>query len=395
MDVDAVEFDPKAPGFFADPYAVYRRLREREPVHWSRRLRAWVLTRASDADTFFMDPRLTIDKSFAARHEGPPNRSGMRALGTDGPGYMKLRSLVNKAFTPRVVQALRPRIAEIVDELLERASAHGGPVELISEFAFPMPLTVIAELLGVPASDHHVFRTWAYGVAVGMDHTLSRRSDGGSYTRMGDLGGYLMGVVAERRGEPRDDLISKLVAAEDEGDRLSDGEITSLCIGLLFAGHETTVNLVGNGMLGLLGAPDQLERMRDDPSVAKTGVEELLRWDAPAHIMSRVALEDIEIGGVAMARGEIVLGALGAMNRDPERFDEPERIELGRYPNPHLAFGQGSHFCWGAPLSRLEAQIALPALLKRFPRLRLLDRKPQWRNTLVLRGLTELNLAPA
>jgi cytochrome P450 len=304
--------------------------------------------------------------------------------------------MLTASLNPRV-RAIGPRVEELVATLLERVaeavervvarSPLGGEVDLIAEFAYPLPVNVIAELLGVPEPDRERFRDWSRAVARGMDRFYSGEEASGG---LREIGGYFYQLVQERRGTAGDDLVRRLLGAEYQGDRLSELELVALCTALVFGGHETTVNLIGNGVLALLRHPEQLERLRADPGLAAPAVEELLRYDSPAQLISRTATVDFALRGQRIGPGDAVLAAIGAANRDPEVFAAPDRLDLTRTPNPHLAFGLGTHACPGAQLARIEARAAIPALLGRFPALRLGRAAPVRRRTAVLRGLEHL-----
>jgi pimeloyl-[acyl-carrier protein] synthase len=378
-------FNPFLPEMRSDPYPVYRRLREEDPVHYSPVIRSWVLSRHADVVAFFSDDeRLSSDRSKAKKYRG----TAPAALGTfqsDPPQHTRIRTLVTKAFTPRVIDGMRERIATVVDGLLD-AMAASDEADLIAQFARPLPMTVISEILGVPPSDHEKFHRWGRAFAEAVDHVYAKPKgqDGGS-----EMANYFAQLVPKRRAAPEDDLISQLLAASDGADALSIGEVIAVLAALLFAGHETTVNLIGNGALTLLRNPDQLVRVRDG-DVARTAVEELLRYESPAQIISRSSLQTVELGGKTIEKGDSVIALLGAANRDPEVFSDPEGVDVERSPNPHVAFGHGIHFCVGAQLSRLEGRIAIPALLRRFPNARFATDRPHWRETAVLRGLETL-----
>ncbi len=317
---------------------------------------------------------------------------GMRSmLIMDPPDHTRVRKLVNKAFTPKRIAALRPRIEQLVREELD-AVAEADRFDLIHDLAEPLPAIVIAELLGVPAEDHRQFRQWSSqliaAIAARTDEERGRATGAGM-----QILAYLGDIIAARRKQPRDDLISAMIHAQEESDALSDAELLATSNLLLLAGHETTTNLIGNGTLALLREPDQLERLREDPALVPTAVEELLRFDGPVQATVRVALEDVEVGEHVIPQGSVVLVSLGAANRDPEVFDAPDTLDVGRDPNAHLAFGFATHFCMGAPLARLEAQVALAALVSRFPALALLDDAPEYRENPVLRGLKRLDLS--
>jgi cytochrome P450 len=299
---------------------------------------------------------------------------------------------VSKAFTPRTVERLRPRIEQIVEGLLDAAEDRGS-MDLIEEFAYPIPVAVICEMLGVPVEDHERFRGWSLDMARGLDliwlgpdSEVGRRSVAARH----GLADYFRGLIARRRAAPRADVLSDLIAAEEAGDTLSEAELLATCILILIAGHETTVNLIGNGTLALLRHPDELARLRRDPGLIGTAVEELLRFDGPVQRTARIASEDVTFGGRTIARGEMVMPFIGAADRDPAQFREPDRLDLGRADNRHIAFGWGIHFCLGAPLARLEGQIAINALLRRLPRLALATDAPEFRQSLTLRGLAAL-----
>jgi len=388
-------FNPMDPEFLADPYPTYRRLRTEDPVHHSP-LDFWVLTRYEDVVAVLRDPRFIKEPlvAFVAARFGAavPPGVGVSMLDRDPPDHTRLRSLVSKAFTPRVVEGLRPRIQEIVDSLITRAEA-AGSMELIEEVAYPLPVNVICEMLGVPVEDHERFKGWSLDIARGLDSILlppesevPRRS-GAARHAMGD---YFRGLVAERRASPRGDLLSALIAAEEAGDKLSEDELLATCILLLIAGHETTVNLIGNGTLALLRHPGELRRLRETPGLIASAVEELLRYDGPVQRTARIPSTDVTIGGRTIGKGEMVMPFIGAADRDPAQFADPDRLDLARTDNRHIAFGWGIHFCLGAPLARVEGQIAIDTLVRRFPKLELVTNEPEYRQSLTLRGLKTL-----
>ena len=395
-----VQYNPFIPEVHANPYPMYARLRAEDPIHWSPLMEAWVLTRYDDVVAVLTDSRFSADRRQArnrfaeeiARREeefGPFGRT-RTMLTSDPPEHTRLRRLVSKAFTPRMVEGLRPRIQAIVDELLDDA-AQNGRMDVIRDLAYPLPVIVIAEMLGVPPDHRDQFKHWSdeiVGVLGGPlvpQETLER-----SRAAVHELAGYLQGVIAERRREPREDLVSGLIAAEEQGQILSEDEMLATAMLLLVAGNETTTNLIGNGMLALLRNPDQLDRLRADPSQVPTAVEELLRYDGPVQATGRVAMEELEIGGQRVTPGQAVLTVLGAANRDPARFERPDELDLGRQPNEHVAFGDGIHFCLGAPLARAEGQIAFETLLRRFEHPHLETDSLQWGGSFILRGLRSL-----
>jgi cytochrome P450 len=367
-----------------DPYPVYRRLREDDPVHYSNVVRAWVLTRHRDVALALNDPRFSSDRTTANKFKGGPRRSA-GTFQIDAPQHTRVRGLVTKVFTPKVIEAMRTRVEAVVDDLLER-TADKDELDVIDELAYPLPMTVISEIIGAPASDREQFQRWGRELAPALDHVFS---GGGGSNVQTEMAMYFVEMLPQRRAEPRDDLVTALLTACDGEDRLTDAEIIEVLVFLLFAGHETTVNLIGNGLLTLLRNPDQLARLRDE-NVERHCVEELLRYESPAQIVARTVATDIELDGQALRPGDSVVALLGAANRDPETFDDAETLDVNRSPNPHVAFGNGAHFCLGAQLSRLEARTAIPALVRRFPRMRLVSETADWRPTAVLRGLNSL-----
>ncbi len=392
-------FNPMDSEFVADPYPMYHRLRAEDPVHHSP-LGFWVLTRYPDVMAMLRDPRLIKEPiaAFVAARFGmavPPPGLGLSMLDRDPPDHTRLRGLVSKAFTPRALERLRPEVQQIVDGLLDEVEARGS-MDLVEEFAYPLPVRVICEMLGVPVKDHERFKAWGLDIARGLDAIMlppdsevGRRSISGRRA----LADYFRGLIAERRAAPRDDMLSALIAAEEAGDKLNEEELLATCILLLVAGHETTVNLIGNGTLALLRHPDQLRTLRENPGLIGTAVEELLRFDGPVQRTARIPSEDITIGGQTIGKGEMVMPFLGAADRDPAQFPDPDRLDITRADNRHIAFGMGIHFCLGAPLARMEGQIAINTLLARLPKLSLATDRPQFRQSLTLRGLQALPLS--
>jgi cytochrome P450 len=389
-----IQFNPMDPEFVADPYPTYHRLRAEDPVHHSP-LGFWVLTRYDDVVAALRDPRLAkeaIASFVAARFGAPVPAMGLSMLDRDPPDHTRLRGLVSKAFTPRVVEGLRPRIQQIVDGLLDRVKARGS-MDLIEEFAYPIPVIVICEMLGVPVEDHERFKGWSLDIARGLDLIwLGPDSEVGrrSVESRQALAQYFRGLIAQRRAAPRNDLLSGLIAAEEAGDKLNETELLATCILLLIAGHETTVNLIGNGTHALLRHGDQLERLRRDPGLIGSAVEELLRFDGPVQRTARIPSEDVVFGGHTIPKGEMVMPFIGAADRDPAQFPDPDHLDIGRGDNRHIAFGWGIHFCLGAPLARIEGQIAIGTLVQRLPKLALATRQPEYRQSLTLRGLKAL-----
>jgi pimeloyl-[acyl-carrier protein] synthase len=376
--------------FREDPYPLYRYLHTAAPVQWNDVLGAWTLARYTDVVMSLTDARFSADRTYQGDREALEGYQLAKSmLVSDPPDHTRMRALVSKAFTPRMIEQLRPRIVAIVDGLLDRIAERGPRFDLITDLAYPLPVVVIAELLGVPPEDREVFEEWSALLAASLDPLVSADLMGRVTQARDGLHSYLRGIIAQRRREPKADLISALVAVEERGDVLSEPELVVMCTLLLIAGHETTVNLIGNGTLALLQHPDQLARLRGAPDLIGTAIEELLRFDSPVQMTGRIVTEALEIGGQAIAARDWVLPLLGAANRDPAQFSEPDQLDLARSPNPHVAFGRGIHFCLGAPLARAEGQIAIGALVQRFPNLELAG-APVRRDQITLRGLKSL-----
>src|SRR6266849_2734224 len=386
MIADVPHNHPLLVQFREDPYPLYRYLHAKAPVQWNGVLDAWTLARYADVIESLTDPRFSADRAPEV-DEGYTIAKSM--LVSDPPDHTRLRALVQKAFTPRMVEQLRPRIGSIVRELIDRIATRGGPFDIITDLAYPLPVVVIAELLGVPPEDRETFRDWSAALAASLDPLVTQELAERAARARDALHSYLRGIIAERRRAPRSDLISALVAVEERGEILSEPELVVMCTLLLIAGHETTVNLIGNGMLALIQHPDQCAQLRESPGLIGTAVEELLRFDSPVQVTGRIASEPLEIGGQHIEAGQWVLPLLGAANRDALQFSEPDRLDLTRNPNPHVGFGRGIHFCLGAPLARLEGQMAIAALVQRFPKLELAG-KPIRRDQITLRGLKSL-----
>ena len=390
------------PEFRDDPYQFFSLLREHEPVHHTP-FGVYLVTRHADAAAIVRDPHLSTNQQnselFQAFAEANPRSeenidqmNDVVMLFKDPPDHTRLRGLVSKAFTPKMVERLRVRVQEIVDERLDAVEARGdGRMDVVTDLAYPLPVVIICELLGVPPEDHATFSAWSSELAASIDPDPLLSPD--QQVRIEAAGNafleYFGDLIERRRRSLCDDLLSALIEAEEGGDRLSEEELLGTALFLLIAGHETTVNLIGNGTLALLQHRDQLERLRDDTSLDRHAVEELLRFDSPVQIVSRLVLEDVELAGTPVEAGEMVVGYLGAGNRDPERYAEPDRLCLDRADVAPLSFGGGIHYCLGAPLARLEARIALPTLLRRYPRLALADGAVR-RNSLTLKGFLRL-----
>ncbi len=396
----------RSAGSLENPYPIYSVIRTVRPV-----LEVpvpdyagpgmWMLTRYRDVHSVLRDPRFSVERLRAPLMRDNLDRMpeflrqsaiGRRSmLVMDPPDHTRVRKLVNKAFTPKRIAALRDHIEAIVRELVDEAHAK-GIFDLIHDLAEPLPAIVIAELLGVPVEDHRQFRNWSSAMINGVGSTSAEaRATGAEAARQ--IFDYLADIIAARRRAPREDLISAMIAAQEERDALTDAELLATSNLLLLAGHETTTNLIGNGTLALLREPDQWKRLCNERALLPTAIEELLRYDGPVQATVRVALEDVAIDDQVIPEGALVLVSIGSANHDPDMFDDPDQLHLARNPNPHLAFGFGTHFCLGAPLARLEAQLAFDALTKRFPGLSLVEDRPVYRANPVLRGLTSLDVA--
>jgi cytochrome P450 len=389
-----VVYNPLAPRVYHNPYPTYAALRAKDPVHWGLLVDAWVCSRYADVDAILRDhKRFSNDprkrRTSRARRAAVASSDDTNMLFADPPDHTRLRALVSKAFTPQAIDALAPRIQRIMASLLD-AVTPGTPFDVMETIAYPLPVIVIAELLGVPSEDRAQFKVWSDRRARSLEPTITPREREAAAQAAVELDAYFRGIIALRRKEPQDDLISALVAAEEAGDRLSEREMVSMLRLLLVAGNETTTNLIGNGLLALLRHPEQLQRLRENPGLMPTAVEELLRYDTPVQVDARTALEELEIGGRQVAPGQGVLLLLGAANHDPEVFDNPEQLELTRTGASNLSFGRGIHHCLGAPLARLEARTAFDMLLERFAGLELLTEQPAFKDNVVLRGLEQL-----
>ena len=376
-----VSYNPISAETRAYPFDKYEELRRKDPVHRLRTINAWVLTQYEDTNAVLRDhSRFTRDYG---------GKSAYRSmLDTDPPDHTRLRTLVSKAFTPRSVADLAPRIQQIVDDLLD-ATEGRHRFDLIDAFAYPLPVIVIAEMLGVPSEDIEVFKEWSNDVALSVEPTVNEEQVRRIEESGAKLYEYFEGIIEQRRQYPQDDMITALIAAEDEGDRLTHEELLATLLLLLVAGNETTRNLIGNGTLALVRSPAQLERLRNEPDLIDSAINEMLRYDSPVQLDGRMATEDVEIGGKLIKPGQRAICLLGAANRDPSVFTNPDVFDIGRQEASHIAFGRGIHYCLGAPLAMLEGRIAFASLLKRFLSVRLLS-EPEYREQVVLRGVKEL-----
>jgi cytochrome P450 len=397
-----VKFDPWNPQFVAHPYDAYRDLRDNEPVSFFEPTGQWLIARHADVNALLRDRRLGRSYLHVASHEAfgrepepafqepfwRVTRAGM--LDVEPPVHTRLRRLVSKAFTPRMVEALRPRVRRIATDLVQGFVERGGG-DLIAEVAEPLPVTVIAEMLGVPESDRHLLRPWSADICKMYELNPPMESQEAAVRASLEFGDYLRELARLRRDEPGDDLISALAQVVDEGDRLTEDELVGTCVLLLNAGHEATVNVTGNGWWSLFRNPAELDRLRADPGLLPTAVEELMRYDTPLQLFERWVLEDIEVGGVEIPKGVEVALLFGSSNRDPAVFDDPDRLDVGRTENPHISFGAGIHFCLGAPLARVELIESFGALLRAAPELALVE-EPVWKPGYVIRGLESLQV---
>jgi cytochrome P450 len=385
------------PDVLADPYPLYRRLRTESPVHWDPYLHAWVVTRYADVVT-------VLHRFSAARTPTPEQLDAIglsslapvaalmvrQMLFLDAPAHTRIRSLAAQAFTPRRVAELRRHIQEIADTLLDAVVARGR-MDVIQDLAAPLPAIVTAEMLGVPTADHLQLKAWSADFAEmlgNFQHNPDRAARVLRSTE--DMLDYFRAAVREQRTRPRPGLVSAMLQADIDGDRFTEDEVIANCIITMIGGQETTTNLIGNGVLALLRHPDELERLRREPALIGSAIEELLRYESPSQHTARLAPEDTVLGGQQIRRRQAVIAVMAAGNRDPERFPDPDRLDLARPDNRHLAFGWAAHFCFGAPLARLEGQIAVSTLLRRLAALRLETSPLTWRTNLGLRGLTGL-----
>ena len=378
-----VAYDLLSPQLRQDPYPIYRELRSKDPVHRMRLVKAWALTRYEDVETVLRD-----HKGFGNGDRILVKTIPLSLLDMDPPEHTRVRALVAKAFTPKAVRQLRGRVEEITDTLLDEVAGKRR-FDVIGSLGYPLPITVIAEMLGVRSEDMGVFEMWSNTLALAVDPMLGGKQVQAIKRAAEDVYAYFEGIIAERRREPRDDLVTALTTAEEAGERLTHQEMLSVMLLILVAGNETTRNLIGNGVLALLRNPEQLRRLREDRALLDTAVDELLRYDSPVQLDGRAAREDVEIGGKRIRAGDVVISILGAANRDPEAFDDPESLDVGRRGNSHLSFGRGVHYCLGGPLAIMEARAALAGLLDRYSSMRL-AMEPEYREGVALRGVERL-----
>jgi cytochrome P450 len=400
--VPSPDLDLKAPANVSDPFPLYAWLRDRDPVHRSASLDAWVVTRYADVVALFEQPaRFSSDRFRKAGERYVSERDAVQAVATvlrdwlvfrDPPDHTRLRALLQKTFTPRQLERSTPRIQATIDALLAPI-AERGETDFVRDFAFPLPARVIAFLLGAADEQIEPIKRASDRLAAYLGgNTEGRDNFAEASAGVAQLVEIFQRLLAERRARPRDDLMSLMLAAEHEGGRLDEGEVIANCVLLLFAGHETTTNLLGNGLYHLLQRPEQLARLRAQPALVPSAVEELLRFDGPVPATLKIATEDVVWHGAAIRPGDRVLPMIASANRDERQFPSPDSLDVARAPNRHLAFAYGIHFCLGAPLARLEAKLALETLLRRFAHIELVQKDPPWKKQIFLRGLASLPL---
>jgi len=385
------------PEVLANPYPLYHRLRAEDPIHWDPYLHTWVVTGYADV--------MTVLQHFSASRTPTPQQLTAMGLSRlvplaqvlvrqmlflDGPAHARIRGLAAKAFTPHRVEALRSHIQEITDNLLDVVQDQGR-IDVIADLADPLPAIVTAEMLGLPTSDWRQLTAWSTDFAEALGNFQHNPDHAPHVLRsLEEMCSYFRTAVQEHRQHPGDDLICALLNAELDGESLTEEEVVANSIMLMTGGQETTTNLIGNGTLSLLRHPDQFQKLRANPSLIHSAIEELLRYESPIQYTSRLAPEDIQMGGKTIRKGQAVIAVMGAANRDPERFPDPDQLDICRPDNRHLAFAWGAHFCFGAPLARLEGQIAFETMLRRMPNLSLVPGPVNWRENLAFRGLTTL-----
>ncbi|MFI4986507.1 MAG: cytochrome P450 [Alphaproteobacteria bacterium] len=398
-----MEFDLSRAEVRADPYPLMSRLRAEDPVHWSGRLGGWLLTRYADVRAALNDQRLSADRitpfaDHVSGVDGSPLAELAKALGLwavfrDPPDHTRLRAAMNRAFLPGAVLRLTPAIEALVDGFIDRAAAK-GTMDVIGDFAYPLPVAVIGKLLGVPAADFARLKAWSDDLAtvVGTSFGLPDKHERAARS-WGAMRDYFASLIETRRSSPPADALGDMIRAREVGAQLDDAELVANAVLLLFAGHETTTNLIANAVLALIRNPRELARLKAEPELAESAVEEFLRYDGPVQALTRIARVDVEIGGQRIGTGERLVLMLTGANRDPAQFRDPDRLDLAREPNRHIAFGYGIHFCLGAPLARLEARIALSRLVARLPELALAEAPLEWLDSLVFRGMRALNVS--
>jgi cytochrome P450 len=398
--MSASHFNPHDPAFLQNPYPVYRQLQAETPQFFHEESGFWYFTRHEDVSTLLRDRRLGRSITHVMSPDelnltpAPPEYEPFTKLGRhsmfdqEPPGHTRLRSLVHKAFTPARIREMRHSIQAITDGLLDTVQPN-GQMDVLEDFAVPLPVTVIAELLGIPQADRPKLRPWSNAIVkmYELDHTPAQAA--AAIQAAQEFADYLKYLAQQRRQSPQDDLITALVFVEEAGDQLTEDEFVSTCVLLLNAGHEATVNVIGNGLWALLRHPAQFQQLQANLALVSTAVEELMRFDTPLQLFRRWVLHDIDYKGIPLKKGTEIALLFGAANHDAEVFANPQELDLTRDPNPHITFGGGVHYCLGAPLARMELQIAFETLLRRFPDLKLID-EPEFHPTYVIRGLKSL-----
>ena len=395
-----VAFDPFAPGYFADPYVQYAALRRQGPVHFAEASRTYMITRYADVHRLTRDRSLKVGLSYAASTPsidaerarlGTNDKAGQSMLRKDDDDHARLRRLVSKVFTPKAIGDWRVRAETIVEDLLLQATARDG-IDVMDDYALLLPAQIISEMLGMPHDDIPSLRRWSHAITKSLDPLLTPEEGEAVVSASREMISYLEAIILDKRAHPADDILTALIEANEDGDTLSDHELLSQVLLLYIAGHETTLNLVGNGLSHLFEFPDQLDLLRTDPSIDANAIEELLRFDSPVQFTRRIAADDLTVGDDVIPGGSVVLLGLGAANRDPDKWGPTaDRVDLARDgANTHVSFGGGPHHCLGAALARLEAQIALPRLVRRFPRMTAAYEQPAWGARMVLRGVEHL-----
>lgn len=396
-------YDPSDPGVMANPFPVYARLREEDPVHWSPSVKSWIITRYTDVRDLLLSDQLSVNRLVQFYSALPPKEAALLKdiihylnlwlAFRDPPDHTRLRRIMRHAFTASAIEAMRPNVVDITEMLLDRLQAQGrNDIDLIKEFALQLPAFVIMDLLDVPRDMLDEFKEWSDDMAVFIG---GARNSGDKYERAArgcqKMSAYFRQLITERAANPRPGFLTDLINARDEGDRLSDDELVATCILVLFAGHETTTNLIGNATLLLLRHPEQLARLRAEPDLIDSAIEEVMRFDGPTNALVRVVAQDHELHGKTLREGERVFVMVNSANRDPRIFDKPDSFDILRKQNRHLTFGQGIHLCLGAKLAREEGRIAVKALLNRFPDMCLNpDEAPEWLDAMVPRGTRRL-----
>jgi cytochrome P450 len=393
----AVIYDPVLAENVINPFPIFHQLQDEDPIHWNELIGGWVITRYADVMKVLMltnisSDRITPSMCVLADERQREMKQLWHSLKlwtvfSDPPQHTRLRGLFNKAFTPGAIKSLVSHIQEIADELIANVAA-AGEMEVIHDFAYPLPATVIAEMIGIPRRDIRQLKIWSndiepfLGAPVKGPEQYQRARES-----MAEMIDYFAGIIAAHRAAPREDIMSNLISVEEHGDMLSEDELIATCIMLLFAAHATTTHLIGNGILALLSHPEQLQLLREQPALIESAVEEMLRYDGPVQTVRRVAQEDLEIGGKLIKAGQLVFCMLNAANRDGRQFPDPDSFNIRRKDNRHIAFGYGIHFCAGAPLARIEGQIAIGTMVRRLADLKLLPQTQVWNRSFGFRGL--------